>query len=66
MQRLVDAIVETIEPDSWAENGGLGTIACFGDRLIVRNTETVQQETCRLLADIRAQLPKPTGDRALP
>jgi len=65
-ERLRDVTCQVIEPDSWAENGGLGTIACFGDRLIVRNTETAQQEVHRLLAYIRAQVAKPTGERALP
>jgi hypothetical protein len=65
-ERLRDIIHQVIEPGSWAENAGLGTIACFGDRLIVRNTETVQQEVRALLTHIRAQMPKPTRERAFP
>ncbi len=43
MQRLIDLIQTTIEPDTWAINGGEGTIQAFGRQLIVRNNILVHQ-----------------------
>lgn len=44
MRQLIDVITNTIEPDSWAVNGGTGTIAPFRGMLIVRNTPLVHQK----------------------
>ena len=43
MQQLVDLIQSTIEPDSWRQNGGQGTIQPFHRALVVRNTILVHQ-----------------------
>ena len=43
MQRLVDLITQTIEPDSWSVNGGLGTINAFRNMLVIRNSIFVHQ-----------------------
>lgn len=43
MQKLIDLIQTTIEPDTWAVNGGEGTIQSFGRQLIVRNNILVHQ-----------------------
>jgi len=43
LERLVDVITSTIEPDSWAVNGGAGTIATWRGKLIVRNSLYVHQ-----------------------
>lgn len=44
IQKLIDLIVQTVEPDSWAINGGLGTIQSFqGKLLVVRNNILVHQ-----------------------
>jgi general secretion pathway protein D len=43
MDELVQLIIRVIEPDSWEENGGLGTIEPFGNVLVVRNTILVHQ-----------------------
>jgi hypothetical protein len=43
MEKLLKIIRETIEPDSWQENGGKGQISTFGNLLIVRNTILVHQ-----------------------
>ena len=40
---LVGLIQGTVEPDSWKNNGGTGTIERFGNSLIVRNTIRVHQ-----------------------
>lgn len=44
MQELIDAIVASVEPDSWGVNGGPGTIRAFRGYLIVRNTPMVHQQ----------------------
>lgn len=43
MEKLLQIIRETVEPDSWVENGGQGHIQTFGNLLIVRNTILVHQ-----------------------
>ncbi len=42
-EQMIDLIRQTIEPDSWVENGGLGTIQAFGRQLVVRNNILVHQ-----------------------
>lgn len=44
MQQLIDAITMTIEPESWAVNGGRGTISSFRWMLIIRNSPFVHQQ----------------------
>ena len=44
MRELIDAIVSTIEPDSWNANGGLGSIVAFNGRIVVRNSPLVHQK----------------------
>ncbi|MBW7907001.1 MAG: hypothetical protein LC135_11785 [Phycisphaerae bacterium] len=44
MRQLMQVIVATIEPGSWAENGGQGTIASFRGLLVVRNSPLVHQQ----------------------
>ncbi|MGE3180567.1 MAG: hypothetical protein AB7N71_02985 [Phycisphaerae bacterium] len=43
IEELIDLIRQTIEPDSWQENGGNGSIRAFRNLLIVRNTLLVHQ-----------------------
>lgn len=43
IQELIDLITQTIEPDSWALNGGVGTIQAFRNLLVVRNNLLVHQ-----------------------
>jgi hypothetical protein len=43
IQELITLIVQTVEPDSWADNGGLGTIQAFRKLLVVRNNILVHQ-----------------------
>jgi hypothetical protein len=43
IQKLIDLIVETVEPDSWVVHGGLGTIRAFHEVLVVRNSIRVHQ-----------------------
>jgi hypothetical protein len=44
MQRLIEIITMTVEPDSWAQNGGNGTVQSFRNLLVIRNTIAVHQQ----------------------
>jgi hypothetical protein len=44
MQALIELIRETIEPDTWAGQGGNGTIRAFRTLLVIRNTLLVHQQ----------------------
>ncbi len=50
---LIDAITSTIEPTSWGEVGGPGTIAPVGNSLIVSNTRNVHEQITALLDTFR-------------
>jgi hypothetical protein len=52
-QALIDLITRTIEPQSWDENGGRGTISYFAPvhALVVRNTLHVHEQIGGVLAD---------------
>ncbi len=43
LDKLVNLIRDTIEPDSWRENGGSGTISPYQKLIVVRNTLLVHQ-----------------------
>ncbi len=43
MRDLIALIRDTIEPDSWNEHGGLGTIHSYRGLLVIRNTLLVHQ-----------------------
>lgn len=54
--QLIDLIQNTIAPESWAVNGGLGTISFYGNPLyvlVVRNTSEVHQQIGGVLPAIR-------------
>jgi hypothetical protein len=44
IQQLVELIQQTVEPDTWRANGGLGAIYPFQRSIIVRNTILVHQK----------------------
>ncbi|TWT46080.1 hypothetical protein RAS1_25270 [Phycisphaerae bacterium RAS1] len=44
LQRLIDLITQTIEPDTWTQGGGQGTIHAFRSTIVVRNTLIVHQQ----------------------
>ena len=44
LRELMNLITTTLEPESWAVNGGSGTIIPFRDRLVVRNSPLVHQQ----------------------
>jgi hypothetical protein len=43
MQALIDLIKAVVEPDTWADNGGTGTIAPWRNLIVVTNTIVVHQ-----------------------
>ena len=43
MQKLIQVIVDTVEPDSWNVNGGTGSITPLRGQIIVRNSILVHQ-----------------------
>ena len=52
---LVRLIMQTVEPSSWAEEGGSGRIAYFpeGKSLVVVQSAAIQAELQGLLEDLR-------------
>jgi hypothetical protein len=50
-QRLIRLITETVEPDSWQLNGGLGTIVAWRNQLVIRNKILVHQQLGGLLRE---------------
>lgn len=42
-RQLIDTITSTIEPESWAVNGGKGTISYYKGKLVIRNNLEVHQ-----------------------
>ncbi len=43
IEQLVELIRQTVEPDTWRENGGAGSITAFQKSIVVRNTLLVHQ-----------------------
>ena len=44
IEQLIELITQTVEPDSWAANGGLGQIYAFQKSLVVSNSLLVHQK----------------------
>jgi len=53
---LVESLVEMVEPDSWADNGGLGTVAYLPGYLVISQTEGVLPRVDALLEAIRRRV----------
>lgn len=51
MRELIDAIVASVQPESWGINGGPGSIRAFRGYLIVRNTPLVHQQLAGPLSE---------------
>jgi hypothetical protein len=53
--RLIRQIVRTIQPTTWNDNGGKGTIQYFGPTmsLVVKQTPQIQEQVADLLARLR-------------
>lgn len=65
-QRLIQIFVDAIEPDTWVQNGGEGTIAFFDDRLVIRNNRSAHRRVEKLLADIRKLAAREKADKREP
>ncbi|MFV0443273.1 MAG: hypothetical protein ACK5Q5_06860 [Planctomycetaceae bacterium] len=57
VQQLIALIEAVIQPDSWAVNGGRGTIQYWspGDALVIRNSQSAHAEIGELLSILEAQ-----------
>lgn len=55
MQNLIMLILTTVEPDTWTNGGGLGTIMGWRGRIVVRNSLYVHQLLGGALKDIAAR-----------
>lgn len=57
VRQLIDLIEATIQPESWAANGGLGTIRYWspGYALVIRNTQAAHAEIGGLIGTLEAQ-----------
>ncbi|MCA9056397.1 MAG: hypothetical protein KDA75_21360 [Planctomycetaceae bacterium] len=57
VQQLIDLIEMTIQPESWANNGGLGAIGYWspGYALVIRNTQAVHAQIGGALGEAHAQ-----------
>ncbi|MBI1311049.1 PDZ domain-containing protein [bacterium] len=63
LERLTTLIVSTIEPDSWAEVGGQGTISTFvgGSSLVIRQSQEVHTQIQGLLQSLTRLLDRETS-----
>jgi hypothetical protein len=57
VRQLIDLIEMTIQPDTWANNGGLGTIGYYSPLhlLVIRNNQQVHREVGGLIGILGAQ-----------
>ncbi len=58
IHQLIDAIVETVQPDSWDDNGGPGSIIPLGQALLVSQKFDCHEQMTDLLELLRAELPR--------
>ena len=61
---LVIAIIEAVQPDSWGDNGGPGSISRVGDVFVISQKRDCHVQISALLAQLRADLP-PMDDGAV-
>jgi len=48
LDALIDAITQTIDPKSWEQNGGQGTIASLGNNLLIAATPQTHEQITKL------------------
>ena len=48
------SLTSIVVPASWDSNGGNGTVAYLDGALIISQTEPIQRQIAKLLADLRA------------
>lgn len=54
MMLTITIITQSVEPDSWIANGGIGTVQAYVDSIVVRNNVNAHRMVTRLLNDLRA------------
>lgn len=52
---VMDTLRDTVEPDTWDDNGGAGTEVPFGGFLVIRQTAAIQDQIATVLAELRTQ-----------
>lgn len=55
MDDLIETVVATIEPETWQDVGGSGSIAELGGLLVIQQTSDVHQQIVRLLESLAKQ-----------
>jgi hypothetical protein len=63
VDQLTDALASTIEPDSWDQNGGTGSITYYQGQLIVANRYLVLREIEVLLEQLKIRIAERGGPR---
>ena len=58
---LTELIEETVAPDSWAEQGGMGGIGCFDKTLVVTQTDRIHRQIQLLLQQLRLDQRRASG-----
>ncbi len=64
--RLTDVIQSSVEPDSWQDNGGRGTIRYYRGTLVIAQTVKTHQAVERLLSELRAATNQAAKKEELP
>lgn len=54
-EELVQAVVTTVQPNSWQQSGGAGSISTYNGTLIVRNRTDVVADVSRLMEQLAVQ-----------
>jgi hypothetical protein len=66
---LINAITSTVQPDSWEDLSGPGSVIAVAatNSLVIRQTRSVHREVLQLLRDLRAakRVPQPASGRAV-
>lgn len=58
---LIELIKDAVAPDSWSEQGGMGSIAPFDKTLVVTQTDRIQRQIQLLLQQLRIDQRMPPG-----
>lgn len=55
LEELVQSVVSTVQPNSWQQSGGTGSITSYNGMLIVRNRTDVVADVSRLMEQLGTQ-----------
>lgn len=59
-QRLMNLLTTTVQPETWTEAGGTGSIAEFEGLIVVRQSAKIHKEVEKVLTMLREAAGKPT------